>query len=204
MDARQWLAVLAMAVLVGCGQGTGSIDAGSDAGTSEQDAGPTDAGPDPLTDAGQPDAGSPPRFESDAVQGPAVWLKANLTDLKAPQLEVWARELPAVFGLAFHLNVDPTQLKLDVASTEPVMGPAGAYLRRIRGGDVAFALTRVGPAAGEANLTAETRLAVVQLSASASVDSRVTLDRVLVRTAEGAFVKVSVGGGRLVLPAGAK
>jgi hypothetical protein len=197
--------ILAGAALLSAACGQPSANGKPDAGPQQHDAGipPADAGIPPA-DAGAPDAGVSAHFEPDALPtGAALWLQADLSDAKAPKLEVWAQGISPIFGLAFHLGLDPAQLKVETAGAEPVMGLDGRYLQKARGGDVAFGLTHVEAASGETDLTAAKRIAVLQLSVLGPVDSRLTLGRVLARKADGSFVAVSVAAGRLVLPGGA-
>ncbi len=145
-----------------------------------------------------PDAGPMPRFEPDALPaGATLFLTADLTDPKAPKLEVWAQGLAPVLGLAFHLGLDDTQLRVDGAGCLPVMGPDGRYLQKARGGDLAFGLARLG---GEADLTAPVKLATVALATLKAVDLRPTLTQVQARRADGTFVPLTAVTGKVVIP----
>jgi len=160
-----------------------------------------DAGSEPP-DAGEPlpDAGVP-SFTADTLPaGPAVWLKVDLTTPAKPRLEVWAKELALVRGVAFHLGFDPAQLKVDSAAAESVMGTGERTLSRVRGGDVALGLVRLASSPAETDLGADTKLATLELSALGPVDSRPSLNRLVVRRADGTHVPVKAVSGRLVVP----
>ena len=151
------------------------------------DAGPVvDAG---RVDAGRVDAGLPPvlpHFDADPLpSGAVLFTKADLTDPKAPKLEVWAQGLAPVLGLAFHLQVDAAQLRIDAAGAEPVMGLEARYLQKVRSGDAAFGLVHLS---GESDLLTPTRVAIVQLTALQAVDAQVRLERVIARRADSTYV----------------
>ncbi len=194
MRAVQWSWGAAAVLLSACG----AIPGGADAG-------PTDSGVVTVADSGTepPDAGMPPvpQFVADPLpSGAVVWLKADVTNPAKPRLEVWGRDLALVRGVAFHVEVDPAQLRVDTAAAELVMGAGERILARVRGGDAAFGLVRLERSPAETDLAAETKLAVLQLTALTKVDSRPALSRVVVRRADGAYVAVKAAAGRLVLP----
>lgn len=195
MRAVTWTIVGAAVLLAACGGPVGGV---ADSGTMTPE---PDAGSEPP-DAGMtvPDAGTAAEFAPEPLPaGAALWLKVDLTTPARPRLEVWAKELALVRGVAFHVGVDAAQLKVDSATPEPVTG-ADRSLARVRAGDAAFGLVRLASAPAEIDLTAETKLAVLQLSALTPVDTRLALNRVVVRRADGSYVAAKVAGGRLVLP----
>lgn len=140
----------------------------------------------------------PPKFEPDALPaGATLFLKADLSDPKVPKLEVWVQGLAPVLGVAFHLGLDETQLRVDAAGCAPAMGPDGRYLQKARGGDVAFGLAKLG---GETDLTAPTKIATVTLAPLKAVDQRPTLTQVQARKADGTFVSLKAVTGKVVIP----
>lgn len=150
------------------------------------------------SDAGVADAGSQPRFDAEQKPtGAGLWVEADLTNPARPRLEVWARNLGQVFGVAFHVKVDAAVMQLDEASTELALGPDARHLEYLLPGDVAFALVRPGPSAGEQDLTAPTRLAVMQLSSLSTSPTAVTFSRVQARRIDGSFVPLTAVGGLL-------
>lgn len=184
--------LLAVGLVAACGAPVQSMV--KDAG---QPGGP-DAG---IPDAGMPDAGPVPvlpRFDADPLPpGAALFTKADLTDPKAPKLEIWAQGVGPVLGLAFHVAVDGAQLRIDAAGADPVMGLEARYLQKVRGADVAFGLARLG---GETALMAPVRVAIVLLTPLGAVDGAVRVERAVARRADGTYVPLQVAGGKVVLP----
>jgi len=183
-----WLA--ALVVLGGCDGGNPSSPDANDADTTE--------------DATEETADAPPvpGFEPDeAPTGAALYLTATLDDPAAPVVQVWARDLGTIFGLACHVEFDGGQLTAGAPVVEPAIGPDTAgeagYLSVVAVGDVALGAARRGPDAGEVDVTAPTLVATIPLTVVSAGTSRLALTSAQVRRADGGFVPIAVAGGRL-------
>ena len=186
-----------LSLLPACGSASDSNPANPPA----QDAGAGDALPDSTAEAAI-DAGSGTSFQPEAEPtGPSLFAVVDLTDPNAPVLEIRAKQLGPVFGIAFHLQFDETLVTAHDPVVPPFLGPdapdEARYLVVARAGDVAFGGTRRGPAAGETELDASTVLTTIPLTLTGAGDSEISIKRTQVRRADGSVVPVSLAGGVL-------
>jgi hypothetical protein len=138
--------------------------------------------------------------------GPRLWIDAKVDGGRTAQLELWAADLGPVFGYSAHLRFDDGHLALAAGTAPPasatVLGqddPAKAIELWTQGsGDVGFGAVRRSPEAGEVPIVDATKLGALTLEASRAGRSALTLDRAIVRRADGSFVPVTVSGGTLV------
>lgn len=163
--------------------------------------------PVPGSDAGtetEPDAGQPmfPMFQAEAAPaGPALFVKGQLQDGKL-QLEVFGKGLGPIIGYAFRLSLEGLEAKPDtVIPVDEALGTENGsevvYLRKRSDTSLLFAGARLGAAAGEKTVDAETRLAHIELLAP-SESGRVTLIDTSIRRLNGEGVSATVSGGKIV------
>ena len=145
-----------------------------------------------------------PGFVADAQgSGARMWIDAKVESDSDARVELWAAELGPVLGYSAHLRFDTEHLELDPAggpTTEPALGAAAdeaVHLATALPGDVAFGGTRRSPTVGEADLGAATLLGHARLHARAATTSRLSLDRVVARRADGGYVQLTALGGEL-------
>ena len=160
--------------------------------------------------SGQEDGGVPlsPGFTPESPPaGAAVWLTCDLTQPEAPVVQVWARELDQVFGLAGHVRYDAEHLAVsEVAMATPLGADAAgeaADLGAPHLGDVAFGGARRGPAVGAIEVTDPALVATLSMRALKAAQSRLTIDDLVVRRADGSLVAASAAGGALTTAGGA-
>lgn len=173
------LAVLCAATLLGCG-------------------GDEPAGPGPSD--GPPEVG----FTADAQSGgPRVWIDARLEGHADALVEVWGADLGPVLGYSVHVAHDADHLTVN-GSQPPSAAPAlgadpgeAVYVAMATAGDVALGGVRRSPALGEVDLTTAALLGAARLHASGATTSKLALDRVVVRRADGGYVALQAFGGAL-------
>jgi hypothetical protein len=175
----------------------GACDGGS---PSSPDAGDADMTEDAAEDTA--DVPLVPGFEPDeAPTGAALYLTATLDDPAAPVVQVWARGLGMILGLACHVEFDGARFAAGAPVVEPAIGADTAdeagYLSAVGAGDVALGAARRGPDAGEVDLTAATLVATIPLRVVSAGTSRLDLTSAQARRADGSFVPLAVAGGRL-------
>lgn len=138
-----------------------------------------------------------PLFTADApTSGARMWLE--VTDADGPVVvSLWASELGGTFGWAAHVTFDPAALTASAASLDEAVlgGPQAAHVLAPKSGDVAFGAARRGTALGEVEIDQPTLLGSFQLDGEGA--SRLDIDRVVVRRADGSFVAVTTAGGEL-------
>ena len=143
-------------------------------------------------------------FVADAQgSGARMWIDAKLNGDSDALVELWAAELGPVLGYSAHLRFDTEHLENDPAgapSAEPALGAAAeeaVHLATALPGDVAFGGTRRSPTLGEADLGAATLLGQARLHARAASTSRLSLERVVARRADGGYLQLTALGGEL-------
>ena len=121
----------------------------------------------------------------------------------SPTVSVWGIGLGPVFGLAAQLALDSTRLAAEAPQAESWLGPDAAkearYLAVVGGAGAKLGAVRRGPAAGEREVSAATKLATMRLKVVAPGRSRLELVQVQVRRADGSFLPVKVAGGELTV-----
>ena len=145
-----------------------------------------------------------PGFLADAQgSGARMWIDAKLEGDADARVELWAAELGPVLGYSAHLRFDTEHLDLDPAagpSVEPALGATAdeaVHLASALPGDLAFGGTRRSPTLGEADLGAATLLGHARLHARSVTTSRLSLERVVARRADGGYVQLTALGGEL-------
>ena len=182
---RTALGATVAVALVACGGGSTAVSGQED-------------GSVPLSPGFTPE--SPPA-------GAAVWLTCDLTQPEAPVVQVWARELGQVFGLAGHVRYDAEHLAVNEVAMATPLGADGAgeaaYLGAPRAGDVVLGGARRGPAAGAIDVTDPVLVATLTMRAVKPAQSRLTIDDLVVRRADGSLAVASTAGGSLTTAGGA-
>jgi len=163
----------------------------------------TGCGSDAEQAPSKPTSEATPLFRADApASGARLWLEATRDDGPIV-VSLWASELGGTFGWAAHVTFDSQALTAATASLDEIVlgGEQAAHVVASQAGRVTFGAARRGVALGEVSIDGPTFLGSFQLDGSG--ESRLDLERVVVRRSDGSYVAVTTAGGHLDADGGA-
>jgi hypothetical protein len=163
-------------------------------------------GDDPETKDSPPPPGPATKlFEREAQPtGPRLWLDATRDGDGVVHIEVHGAELGEVFGWAAHVHFDAEAVTIETGGVGETLGgdAEAAKLLSVQAGDASLGQARRGPALGGVLVDEPALLATLDVGAEGA-PTEVSLERAIVRRADGSYVEVTAAGGLLTPDGGA-
>ncbi|NUO51104.1 MAG: hypothetical protein HOV80_19785 [Polyangiaceae bacterium] len=130
--------------------------------------------------------------------GPRLWLDATRGGDGIVRIEVHGAELGEVFGWAAHVRWDAETLTVDAGGVAETLGgdAEAARLLSLQEGDASLGEARRGTALGGQAIDEPVVLATLDVG-SDSGPSELSLERAIVRRADGSYVEITTAGGLL-------
>lgn len=129
--------------------------------------------------------------------GPRLWLSATRDADGVVRIEVHGAELGQVFGWAAHVRWDAEAVTVEAGGVAQALGgdAEAASLVTLQEGDAAFGEARRGTALGGVAIDEPALLATLDVGGDGP--SQVSLERAMVRRADGSYVEITTAGGLL-------
>ena len=163
-------------------------------------------GDDPKTkDSPPPPEPAAKLFAREAeATGPRLWLDATRDEDGVIRIEVHGAELGQVFGWAAHVRFDAEAVTVETGVIGETLGgdAEAAKLSSVQAGDASLGEARRGPARVGVAIDEPALLATLDVGADGA-PTEVSLERAIVRRADGSYVEIATAGGLLTPGGGA-
>ena len=148
------------------------------------------------TEPVQPPAPVPDEPGFTPIEGASPSLRLDGRFAEGLTVDILADGLGPVFGIAGRLAFDPLHLRVESAELSPDLLPDSASLIRTESSAIAFGIARRGASLGDAPLAGQL-LATVRFTPLREGDSQLSIERAMVRRADGSFVPAAFLGAEL-------